>query len=165
MYSSASLPPDLATIFNRFSNEELHQIGLAFIQQSQYSYPKQQKIQHLGPSQHCPRRRPPYTRPPFDGTIKHPLSSSTPRRPASDSFDNNVHHPTLVPPRRHPFNINVLKRAVSNNFPCFFINFHSSIDISNIPSCTQVAITLKKFFANNHLSIKDLSMCIQIFCW
>ena len=73
--------------------------------------------------------------------------SSTPRRPAGDSFDNgstNQHNPTkrqrngeqiqhtqplerqqqlptLSPPQRqqHSFNMNVLKRAVSNNFTLF----------------------------------------------
>ncbi len=60
------------------------------------------------------------------------------------------HQPTLAPPHRHhPFNINVLKRAVSKNLPCFFIIFDSSIDTNNIPSCTQVSIMLKKIFVNN----------------
>jgi hypothetical protein len=115
-------------------------------------------------------------------------SSSTPRRPASDSFDNNggqsqrttkrarnndqlpriehleQHHlPTLVPPhqQQNSFSINVLKHAVSNNLPCFFIIFDHSVDPNNIPSCTQVAIMLKKSFADNQLPIKELSMCIQ----
>jgi hypothetical protein len=41
MYSTSSLPPDLAAFFNRFLNEELHQIGMAFIEQSQHHVDKQ----------------------------------------------------------------------------------------------------------------------------
>ncbi|CAF3877211.1 unnamed protein product, partial [Rotaria sordida] len=114
--------------------------------------------------------------------------SSTPRRPASDSFDNSggnrnrlakhprnndrpphyepidqQHHPILAPSHRqqHAFNLNILKHAVSNNLPSFFIIFDSSIDPSSIPSSIQVAIMLKKLFTNNQLPIKDLSMCVQ----
>ncbi|CAF3290566.1 unnamed protein product [Rotaria sp. Silwood2] len=114
--------------------------------------------------------------------------TSTPRRPASDSFDNGdgnrqrmkkrprnndhpprneqveQHHlPTLVPSHhhQHSFNMNVLKRAVSNNLPCFFIIFDASIEPNNIPSSIQVAIMLKKLFVNNQLPIKELSMCVQ----
>jgi len=61
--------------------------------------------------------------------------SSTPRRPAGDSFDNgstNQHNPTKrqkngeqiqhtqpLERQQHSFNMNVLKRAVSNNFTLF----------------------------------------------
>jgi hypothetical protein len=71
------------------------------------------------------------------------------------------HLPTLIPPHRHQhsFNLNILKRAISNNLPCFFIVFNESVD--SIPSSTQVAVMLKKLFVNNQMSIKQLSMCIQ----
>ncbi len=39
--SSSSLSSDLAAVFIRFSKEELHQIGMVFIEQSQYYIDKQ----------------------------------------------------------------------------------------------------------------------------
>ena len=76
---------------------------------------------------------------------QHPVSTSSPRRPASNSFEDKdvnfqritkilrngnqlhctkqiqQHHNTLVPSQtRHPFNINVLKRAVTHNLLRFF---------------------------------------------
>ncbi|CAF4539462.1 unnamed protein product [Rotaria magnacalcarata] len=73
------------------------------------------------------------------------------------------HLPTLVPPHhhQHSFNMNVLKRAVSSNLPCFFIIFDASVEPKNIPSSIQVAIMLKKLFVDNQISIKELSMCVQ----
>ncbi|CAF4461010.1 unnamed protein product, partial [Rotaria magnacalcarata] len=56
-------PPNLTTFFNGFSNEELHQIGLALIQQSQHSVQLQQHIHHPTASQHSPRRPPRPTHP------------------------------------------------------------------------------------------------------
>lgn len=41
MCSSSSLSLDLATVFNRFPNGELHQIDMAFIEQSQHYVDKQ----------------------------------------------------------------------------------------------------------------------------
>jgi hypothetical protein len=120
-----------------------------------------------------------------------PVSSSTPRRPASDSFDtsgdnyhrmpkrarNNEKSPRShqnkrqnerAPPEQpHPqqhlnvFNINMLKRVVSNNLPCFFIQFEKVSDTTNNMSCTQVAIALKKLFMENEIPVKELSMCIH----
>ncbi|CAF5107628.1 unnamed protein product [Rotaria magnacalcarata] len=114
--------------------------------------------------------------------------TSTPRRPGSDSFDNsdsnrqrmkkrlriNDHPPrneqveqhqlpTLGPPQhhQHSFNMNVLKRAVSSNLPCFFIIFDAPVEPKNIPSSIQVAIMLKKVFSQNQIPIKELSMCVQ----
>ncbi|CAM4797945.1 unnamed protein product [Rotaria magnacalcarata] len=114
--------------------------------------------------------------------------TSTSRRPANDSFDTSdvnrqrmkkrlrindlsprneqieQHHlPTLVPPHhhQHSFNMNVLKRAVSSNLPCFFIIFSASVETKNIPSSIQAAIMLKKLFADNQIPIKKLSMCVQ----
>jgi hypothetical protein len=205
---------DLVAVFNRFSKEELHRIGLTFIQQSQYPIQKQQHTRHPGSSKHVSPRRQPPTRPSLENRssipplMNHqhfcskvrplmeqhntPVSTSTPRRPASDSFDNSGdnlqhttkrprnnnqapciqqsqqfhqqnHHPTLAPPyqHHHSFNINVLKHAVSNNLPCFFISFDTSIDVNIIPSSTQVAIILKKLFINNQLHTKELSLCVQ----
>ncbi|CAF4290547.1 unnamed protein product [Rotaria magnacalcarata] len=156
MIPNSTPPPNLTTFFNGFSNEELHQIGLALIQQSQHS------------------QTTPVT--------------STPRRPGSDSFDNsdsnrqrmkkrlriNDHPPrneqveqhqlpTLGPPHhhQHSFNMNVLKRAVSSNLPCFFIIFDAPVEPKNIPSSIQVAIMLKKVFSQNQIPIKELSMCVQ----
>ncbi|CAF2034019.1 unnamed protein product, partial [Rotaria magnacalcarata] len=48
--------PDLTTFFNGFSNEEIHQIRLALIQQSQHSVQLQQHIHHPAASQQSPRR-------------------------------------------------------------------------------------------------------------
>ncbi|CAF4898960.1 unnamed protein product, partial [Rotaria magnacalcarata] len=114
--------------------------------------------------------------------------TSTPRRPTSDSFDNSdgnrqrmkkrlrindlpprneqveQHHlPTLIPPHhhQHSFNMNILKRAVSSNLPCFFIIFSASVEPKYIPSSIQVAIMLKKLFADNQIPIKELSMRVQ----
>ncbi|CAF2258900.1 unnamed protein product [Rotaria magnacalcarata] len=204
-------PPDLTTFFNGFSNEELHQIGLALIQQSQHSVQLQQHIHHPASSQHSPRCPPRPTRPSLE-TISsippfmnhqqnrsevRPLMeqritpvTSTSRRPASDSLDNsdsnrqrmkkrlriNDHpsrneqveqhqHLILAPPHhhQHSFNMNVLKRAVSTNLPCFFfIIFDASVEPKNSPSNTQVAIMLKKCFAQNQIPIKELSMCVQV---
>ncbi|CAF2058326.1 unnamed protein product [Rotaria magnacalcarata] len=155
-------PPDLTSFFNRFSNEKIHQFGLALIQQSQHSIQMQQQGHHPASSQHSPRRLPRIIRPSLETIYSIPLLmnhqpncsevrplmkqqttpvTSTPRRPASDSFDTSdgnrqrmkkclrindlsplneqieQHHlPTLVPPHhhQHSFNMNVLKRAVSN---------------------------------------------------
>ncbi|CAF1049213.1 unnamed protein product [Adineta steineri] len=226
-----SIPPapDLSLFFNRFSQEELHQIGLALIQRSQISSSSSDKQQHVinpGVSQHISRTQPIDNRPLIDTVtsipspsfppiMNHqqiqqqpivskvcphmekectPVSSSTTRRPASDSFDNvggsssynnnkkqknnddnqssyvqaEPQQPTLRPPsplsthtRQLSFNMNILKRAVSNNLPCFFITFDQSIEINNIPSSIQVAIMLKKLFSNSQLHIKDLSLCTQ----
>jgi hypothetical protein len=41
MCSSSSLSSALAAVFTRFSKEELHQIGMVFIEQSQYYVDKQ----------------------------------------------------------------------------------------------------------------------------
>ncbi|CAF4526111.1 unnamed protein product [Rotaria socialis] len=190
---------------------ELHQIGLALIQQSQHSIQMQQQVHHPASSQNSPHRLPRIIRPSLE-TISsipplmnhqpncsevRPLMeqqttpvTSTPRRPASDSFENSdgnrqrmkkrlrindlpprneqveQHHlPTLVPPHHHQhqhyFNMNVLKRAVSSNLPCFFIIFGASVEPKNIPSSIQVAIMLKKLFADNQIPIKELSMCVQ----
>ncbi|CAM4813635.1 unnamed protein product [Rotaria magnacalcarata] len=114
--------------------------------------------------------------------------TSTPRCPASDSFNNshsnresmkkrlriNDHPPrneqveqhqlpTLAPPHhhQHSFNINVLKRVLSSNLPCFFIIFDASVEPKNIPSSIQVAIMRKKCFTQNQIPIKELSMCVQ----
>ncbi|CAF4336624.1 unnamed protein product, partial [Rotaria magnacalcarata] len=46
MIPNSTSPPNLTTFFNGFSNEELHQIGLALIQQSQHSVQLQQHIHH-----------------------------------------------------------------------------------------------------------------------
>ncbi|CAF4471205.1 unnamed protein product, partial [Rotaria magnacalcarata] len=122
-----------------------------------------------------------------NGTTNHPVTS-TRRHPASDSFDNSdgnrqrmkkrlrindlpprneqveQHHlPTLIRPHhhQHSFNMNILKRAVSSNLPCFFIIFGASVEPKHIPSSIQVAIMLKKLFADNQIPIKELSMCVQ----
>ncbi|CAF2154821.1 unnamed protein product [Rotaria magnacalcarata] len=202
-------PPDLTSFFNRFSNEELHQIGLALIQQSQHSIQMQQQVHHPASSQHSPHRLPRIIRPSLETIFSipplmnhqpncsevRPLMeqqttpvTSTPRRPASDSFDNSdgnrqrmkkrlrindlpprneqveQHHlPTLIPPHhhQHSFNMNILKRAVSSNLPCFFIIFSASVESKHIPSSIQVAIMLKKLFADNQIPIKELSICVQ----
>ncbi|CAF2221695.1 unnamed protein product [Rotaria magnacalcarata] len=172
--------PDLTSFSNRFLNEEFHQIGLAVIQQSQHSIPMQQQVHHPASSQHSPRRLPYIIRPSLKTISSTPplmnqqpncsevrplmeqqttLVTSTPRRPASDSFDNSdgnrqrmknrikindlpphneqveQHHlPTLVPTHhhQHSFNMNVLKRAVSSNLPCFFIIFSALFASYNI---------------------------------
>ncbi|CAF3898834.1 unnamed protein product [Rotaria magnacalcarata] len=181
----------------------------ALIQQSQLSVQLQQHIHHSASSQHSPRRPPRSTRSSLETISSIPLLmnhqqncsevrplmeqqttpvTSTPRRPASDSFDNsdsirqrmkkplriNDHPPrneqveqhqlhTLAPPHhhQHSFNMNVLKRAVSSNLPCFFIIFDASVESNNIPSSIQLAIVLKKCFAQNQIPIKELSMCVQ----
>ncbi|CAF3767319.1 unnamed protein product [Rotaria magnacalcarata] len=209
MIPNPTPPPDSTSFFNRVSNEELHQIGLALIQQSQHSIQMQQQIHHPASSQHSPLRLPRIIRPSLE-TISsipplmnhqpncsevRPLmkqqtnpATSTPRRPASDSFDNSdgnrqrmkkrlrindlpprneqveQHHlPTLIPPHhhQHSFNMNILKRAVSSNLPCFFIIFSASVEPKYIPSSIQVAIMLKKLFADNQIPIKELSMRVQ----
>ncbi|CAM4769716.1 unnamed protein product [Rotaria magnacalcarata] len=102
--------PDLTSFSNRFLNEEFHQIGLAVIQQSQHSIPMQQQVHHPASSQHSPRRLPYIIRPSLKTISSTPplmnqqpncsevrplmeqqttLVTSTPRRPASDSFDNS----------------------------------------------------------------------------
>jgi hypothetical protein len=207
-----ALPPslDIKTMFKGFSNEEIHQIGLAIIQQSQHTAQPQQQYHNPGSSHRSPPRSSHPTRPPLE-KISIPISTipplmnhqpsrsnvrplmeqettpviSTPRRPASDSLENsngnkrhkNEHQrnngrngqqqlPTLVPPPPHQhqplsFNMNILKRAVSSNLPCFFIKFDGSIELNRIPSSIQVAIMLKKLFVNEHLSVNELSMCIE----
>ena len=115
-----------------------------------------------------------------------PHSSSTPRRPARDSFDYSgeeqrrtvkrsrnmeqspgtrqtfdVTEPKRNPPQAgRPFSISDLRRAVCNNLPCFFVEFDSAAEGSWAPSCTQVAIMLKKLFVNNNIPVKELSMCV-----
>ncbi|CAF4682806.1 unnamed protein product, partial [Rotaria magnacalcarata] len=54
MIQNSTPPPDLTTFFNGFSNEELHQIGLALIQQSQHFVQLQQHIHHPASSQQSP---------------------------------------------------------------------------------------------------------------
>ncbi len=208
-----ALPPDLVTVINRFSNDELYQIGTAFIRQAQDSI----QIPHSDSSQRAPRAIRSLTRPSsqilssIPPLMNHqqnsttvrplmeqqitpsPLPTSTPRRPASDNSDNNgenfQHKPkrpkknNTYSPHRHPqqplqrqqndpsrfshpnpqphFNISILKRAISNNLPCFYIEFDPSADLADTLSCTQVAIMLKKMFINNQLPIKELSMCVQ----
>ena len=237
MYPIPDLPSGLAEIVERLSNDELHNIGLAFIKQSQ-------SLAHQQYQTNPPRRRPrhdllnqspkdslplthrtttqqPMVHPrmnhqtPNEQPIarpKHPdqarplmdvqqdfipesVDSSTPRRPAGESFDysdGNQRHATKrarnneLSPRihqirqpNHPFqqhhhqvtasstrprssfNINVLKRAVSSNLPCFFINFDPTIELKHIPSSTQVAILLKKVFSANQLLVNELSMCVR----
>ncbi|CAF4237971.1 unnamed protein product [Rotaria magnacalcarata] len=180
MIPNPTPPPDLTSFFNRFSNEELHQIGLPRIIR-----PSLETISSIPPlmnhQPNCSEVRP------LMEQQTTPVTS-TPRRPASDSFDNSdgnrqrmkkrlrindlpprneqveQHHlPTLVPPHHHQhyFNMNVLKRAVSSNLPCFFIIFGASVEPKNIPSSIQVAIMLKKLFADNQIPIKELSMCVQ----
>jgi hypothetical protein len=212
MYSSSSLPSDLAAVFTRFSKEELHQIGMAFIEKSQYYVDKQHQTRPISSPQHPPLPSRPVqqtfplvpplmnhqqqqygsnVRPLMDQNQHTPISTSTPRRPATDSFDysgdkyrrttkrprNNEQSPNVqqqqqqtqhqhqilkAPVRAHnPFNINVLKRAVSSNLPCFFIILNPATDSANAQSSTQVAIMLKKLFIDNHLSINELSMCTQ----
>jgi hypothetical protein len=212
MYSTSSIPSDLAAVFNRFSNEELHQIGIAFIEQSQHHIDKQLLSRPTSSPQHRPLPSRPVqqnfplipplmnhqqqqyisnVRPLMDEHQHTPITTSTPRRPATDSFDysgdkhrrttkrprNNEQSPTVqlqqqqtqqqhqflkVPVRAHnSFNSNVLKRAVTSNLPCFFIIFDPASDSTNTLSSTQVAIMLKKLFVDNHLSIKELSMCMQ----
>ncbi|CAF4272076.1 unnamed protein product [Rotaria magnacalcarata] len=201
-------PPDLSSFFNRFSNEDLHQIGLALIRQSEHSIQIQQRVHHPASSQHSPHRLPCIIRPSLEAICSIPplmnhqpncsevrplmeqqttSATSTPRRPASDSFDNSdgnlqrmkkrlrindfpprneqvkQHYlPTLVPPHhhQHSFNMNILKRVVSSNLPCLFIIF-SSVEPKTIPSSIQVAIMIKKIFADNQIPIKELSMCVQ----
>ncbi|CAF4584718.1 unnamed protein product, partial [Rotaria magnacalcarata] len=63
MIPNSTPPPNLTTFFNGFSNEELRQIGLALIQQSQHSVQLQQHIHHPAASQHSPRRPPRPTHP------------------------------------------------------------------------------------------------------
>ncbi|CAF2001156.1 unnamed protein product [Rotaria magnacalcarata] len=63
MIPNPTPPPDLTSFFNRFSNEALHQFGLALIQQSQHSIQMQQQIHHPASSQHSPRRLPSIIRP------------------------------------------------------------------------------------------------------
>ncbi|CAF2155499.1 unnamed protein product [Rotaria magnacalcarata] len=209
MIPNSTSPPNLTTFFNGFSNEELHQIGLALIQQSQHSVQLQQHIHHPAASQHSPRRPPRPTNPSLEtissipSLMNHQQNcsevrlimeqqttpvTSTPRRPGSDSFDKsdsnrqrmkkrlriNDHPPrneqveqhqlpTLDPPHQHQhsFSMNVLKRAVSSNLPCFFIIFDASVEPKNIPPSIQVAIMLKKVFARYQIPIKELSMCVQ----
>ncbi|CAF2346709.1 unnamed protein product [Rotaria sp. Silwood2] len=209
MCSSPVFLPDLAAFLNRLTNEERHQIGRTLIQQSQGSVQKQQhKLDtpcpsllalQRPPSSYSPQQQ---TNSPIPPLMNHhkqtrlqvrplmeqleiiPGTTSTPRRPISDSFDNsnsNLQHaskrprkneqsphyqqpvqqqPTIaLPQSRFSFNINMLKRAVNNNLPCFFISFDLVIDRIDIPSCTQVAIMLKKLFVVHHLSIKELSLC------
>jgi hypothetical protein len=55
MNSSSTFSLDLATLFNRFSKDELHQIGLACIQQSLCPVQKQQQLRNLRSSHHSPR--------------------------------------------------------------------------------------------------------------
>ncbi|CAF5112761.1 unnamed protein product, partial [Rotaria magnacalcarata] len=73
------------------------------------------------------------------------------------------HLPTLIPPHhhQHSFNMNILKRAVSSNLPCFFIIFSATVESKNIPSSIQVAIMIKKLFAGNQIPIKELSIRVQ----
>ena len=187
MSNNPSLLAGLATLFNRLSKEELHYVGNTLLQQASYVDYKQHQTYPPCPSHHSPNG-PPSTQqiiqsiPPlmnhqqYSSRVRplmdqqYPVFTSSPRRPASNGNGNQQHsseevlqhHNTLVPTKtRHPFSINVLKRAVTNKLPCFFIIFDQTIDISNIPSSTQVAIMLKKTFAVNHLRVKELSLCVQ----
>ena len=115
MISSPAPPPDLSTFINLFSKEELYQVGLAFIQQSQHSTQMKQQVSHPGSSHHSSRRIPRSILPPLETISSIPISfipplmnhqphcskvrplmeqqstpvTSTPRRPAGDSFDNS----------------------------------------------------------------------------
>ncbi|CAF2071849.1 unnamed protein product [Rotaria magnacalcarata] len=211
MIPNPAPPPDLTSFSNRFSNEELHQIGLALIQQSQHSIQMRQQVYHPASSQHSPHRLPRIIRPALE-TISsipplmnhqsncsevRPLMeqqttpiTSTPRRPASDSFDNSdgnrqrmkkrlrindlpprneqveQHHlPTLVPPHHHQhyFNMNVLKRAVSSNLPCFFIIFGASVEPKifrpELSMCVQAGERRFKF------TVGDKANFLTLFNW
>ena len=214
MCSTTSLPPELAVLINHYSKEELQRIGHALIDQtksaSQEQYQMYPPYRPQRTSNGPPSNVPPHAytnvlpplmnhqqqqtirkvRPLMEQQQQTPISSSTPRRPASDSFDTSGDNYQRMPkrarnneksPRSHQnqrqsertrpeqpqqqhqnvFNINMLRRVVSNNLPCFFIQFEKASDCTNNMSCTQVAITLKKLFMENELPVKELSMCIH----
>ena len=185
------LLPNIATVFNRFSKEELHQIGLAFIEKSQQHIDKQQKTHAPGLPRHPTHRTTPSR--PSQQNVPHipplmnhhyqqqeaspkvrplmeqqhtPIMLSTPRR-----FRNNEQSPCLVQPQQHTesthipapnrFNFNVLKRAIASNLPCFFISFDQANSLSNHQSSIQVAIMLKKVLTDNQIPVKELSMCTR----
>jgi hypothetical protein len=111
MSALSSLPPDISSVFSRFSKEELHQIGLAFIEQSQQNIDKQQQTRVSGLPRRPPQRTIPSRpsqqslplRPPLMNHQQQeeavpkvrplmeqqhtPTIISTPRRSAADSFD------------------------------------------------------------------------------
>lgn len=203
------LPPDLSSLLARFSNEELHQIGMALIQQAHHPNQTQKNIHYQETLEQSPRQRSQHGRPTNENNPSlpslmnqqsrvpilrprmdqdNPPVSSTPKHPANESFDNvsgrqrhtakrirnsdrspttassqQQNHQTPMPPhsQAHPFNLGVLKRAVSNNLPGFFLSFDPSVDQRSIPSSTQVAIMLKKVFAEHKAPVKELSMCMQ----
>ncbi|CAF1411747.1 unnamed protein product [Adineta steineri] len=115
MYDGSLLPPEIAGIFDRFSKDELHQIGRTLIEQTQNYVDKQQdtRASHLfRPPLHTHTTSRPTQQsnlsipPPMNhqqrynhqaSSIVHPLmdqqgppidiSTPNPRRPAGDSFD------------------------------------------------------------------------------
>ncbi|CAF1300021.1 unnamed protein product [Rotaria sordida] len=181
------LPLNLVTFFNRYSKEELHQIGISIIQYSQQFVNKQNH--DIPPLQsHRSSNNPSSIIPPplmdqqpqiisiFSptqssqvGQGRHKNSedfySKTTRfknyvqAPSNQQFQQQANATTNFTHPRQRFNINTLKRAVTNHLPAFHIMFDPSIDINNIPSSTQVAIMLKKAFIDNKLPIKELSLC------
>jgi hypothetical protein len=64
------------------------------------------------------------------------------------------------PQHTQTFSISDLKRAVCNNLPCFFIKFDTAEEGTWAPSCTQIAIMLKKLFVDSNIPVKELSTCV-----
>ncbi|CAF4412802.1 unnamed protein product [Rotaria sp. Silwood2] len=118
-----------------------------------------------------------------------PASPPTPRRTISNNLDNigndhphtnkrtgsneqlqpnqpihqhQYHHNNnIIRHHNFQFSFSVLKRAVANFLPSYFIVFDASIKSTDLPSSTQVAIMLKKLFIENRLHVKEISMCTQ----
>ena len=214
MSAASASVANISALFGRLSRDELLELGHALIHQSRTveHTPTQQSPNHRSFYPQSPNHNIPYrttrvatrqyppppmrqhtneqpamqkTRPLMEPPQNSPIPTSTPRRPASDSFDNGSHSTKRAknnnpPPRttadvrpkpteshqpatsmQTRFNMNVLRRAVSDLLPCFHIAFKAASNTNLNLSSTHVAILLKKILADNQLKVTELSMCTQ----
>ncbi|CAF4079708.1 unnamed protein product [Rotaria sp. Silwood1] len=58
------------------------------------------------------------------------------------------------------FTLVYLKRAISNNLPCFYLQFEEDLTIDQLPSTTEVATELNQIFSNKwKSSFKGFTIC------
>ncbi|CAF5146300.1 unnamed protein product, partial [Rotaria sp. Silwood1] len=58
------------------------------------------------------------------------------------------------------FTLVYLKRAISNNLPCFYLQFEEDLTIDQLPSTTKVATELNQIFSNKwKSSFKGFTIC------
>ncbi|CAF4479911.1 unnamed protein product, partial [Didymodactylos carnosus] len=80
----------------------------------------------------------------------------------SQSYQN----PSYRPPQKPPLNVNKghsipfeqLKRAVTHNLPCFYVQFDNSLLARELPSAVIAGSEIYKHFINDGVSINKFSM-------